>query len=400
MDGVVDRVWREERAQIVATLARRFSDLELAEDAVQEAFAAAATAWPRSGTPERPGAWLTTTAYRKAIGMLRKRRPTDRLDDLDAVLAAPPPSPAELENDLFGLIVACCHPSLAVDARIALTLRHVCGLNDQQIASALVVAPATLTKRLVRARRKIRDAAISFDPPALDAIADRIDDVHTVVYLVFTEGHLSASPDQTVRGDLCDEAIWLARQLRVLRPHDPETAGLLALMLVQNGRRDARIDPGGALVRFDEQDRTRWDQAAFDEARTILARTHPAPVGRYQVEATIALLHVTDDEPNWPRIADLYGILSRIAPSPVVEVNRALAVGQADGPLAGLAVIQPILREGTLARYADAHAAYASLLERTGRMAEAAEAWTAAAAATPNEARRALMLDRAATAQP
>ncbi len=398
VEAALDRAWREERAGIVGSLARRFGDLGLAEDAVQEAFAAAAARWPADGTPDRPGAWLSTTASRKAIGMLRRRRPTVELDERAAQADGDDVSrddADDLERDLFGLLLACCHPSLSSDARIALTLRHVCGLADQEIAASLVVAEPTLTKRLVRARRKIRDAGISFDQPSLDQLDERVQDVHTVIYLLFTEGYLSASAEQTCRGDLCDEAIWLARQVHRLRPEDAETNGLLGLLLVQNSRLDARRAEDGTLVTFDEQDRTRWDTAAIDEARHLLAAADPRAVGRYQVECAIALLHVTGDGPNWPRIADSYRVLAHIAPSPIVEVNRAIAVGHADGPEAGLSVITDALADGRLDGYAPAHAARAHLLERSGRRGAAAHAWRSAAAATANAAQRAAMLDEA-----
>lgn len=395
-DGsTLDRVWRDERAGIVGSLARRFGDLGLAEDAAQEAVAAAAQRWPVDGVPDRPGAWLMTTAHRKAIGMLRRRRPTEQLQEHSSATPGPDADGApsdDLERDLFGLLLACCHPSLNADARIALTLRHVCGLTDQEIAAALLVAEPTLTKRLVRARRKIRDAGISFEPPALADLDDRVDDVHTVIYLLFTEGYLSASSEQTLRGDLCDEAIWLARQVHRLRPEDAETNGLLGLMLVQHSRRDARRGGDGSLLTLGQQDRSRWDTDALDEARHLLAEADPRGLGPYQVECAIALLHVTDDEPNWPRIADLYRVLATLAPSPIVEVNRAVAVGHADGAEAGLAVITDALADGRLDDYAPAHAAHAHLLERAGRPHDAAGAWRSAAAATVNDGQRSVML--------
>lgn len=239
IEAVIEQAWRNERAGLVAVMARRFSDLTLAEDAVQEAFAAATMRWPIDGIPRRPGAWLTTVAHRKAIGMLRKHRPTTGLPN-DLETESSQPSDSDLDRDLFGLLLACCHPSLTPNARVALTLRHVCGLTDSEIAAHMLVSEGSLTKRLVRARRKIRDASISFDPPGAGALPARINDVHTVVYVVFTEGHLSTGASCTLRGDLCDEAIWLARQVRRLQPRSTESAALLALLLIQNSRRDAR----------------------------------------------------------------------------------------------------------------------------------------------------------------
>lgn len=395
MQSQIDRVWREERAGIVASLARRFSDLALAEDAVQEAFVAATIRWPVDGFPERPGAWLTTTAYRKAISMVRKQRPTiDLCEDLESGEPVPV-SGNDLDRDLFGLLLACCHPSLTRDARIALTLRHVCGLTDSEIAAHLLVTESALTKRLVRARRKIKDAAISFETPGTGVLRDRIDDVHTVIYVVFTEGHLSASQRRTVRGDLCDEAIWLARQVLRLQPGNADSAALLALLIIQNSRRNARETDDGDLVRFDEQDRTRWDHDAIEEARVLIGSIESRVLGRLQVEAAIALLHVVGDKPNWPRIADLYGVLSRIAPSPIVEINRAIAVGRADGAHAGLANIAPLMERDDLAANPSAHAAYAQLLEECGRHTEASAAWARGATKTRNAAQQRAMTKRA-----
>lgn len=399
----LDEIWLAERPSLVARLARKFGDLGLAEDAVQEAFASAAVRWPVDGLPDRPGAWLSTASYRKAIGMLRKQRPDVNIDetllagphdinaDLEGSVAGP-----ELDRDLFGLMLTCCHPSLASDARIALTLRHVCGLGVSEIASVLLVAEPTMAKRLVRARRKIKDAAISFEPPrSSEALAERLDDVRTVVYVVFTEGHLSSSVQDTVRGDLCEEAIWLARQLDRVRPDDPDTIGLLALMCIQHARRDARLDHQGTPVLFADQDRTKWDHDAIDEARQLLARPIFA-LGRYQVEAAIALLHVSGDAPDWSRIADLYGVLGRLNPSPIVEVNRGFAVGKADGPRLGLGILDKLIAQPWVAKYALLHAARGQLLEDAGEYGDAADAWRSALALTNNEAQRAELQQRLA----
>ncbi|MFN3218024.1 MAG: RNA polymerase sigma factor [Acidimicrobiales bacterium] len=395
MSTTLDRAWRDERARIVASLARRFADLTLAEDATQEAFAAAATAWPRTGTPDRPGAWLMTTAYRKAIGIRRKQRPTESLDEAFADVEAPTAyagdvpgvgggNPAAIDDDLFVLMTTCCHPALHTDARIALTLRHVCGLTVAEIAAGFVVAEATMAKRLVRARRKILDAGIAFTPPSAEDLPGRVDDVRTVVYLVFTEGHLSAGTGSAVRVDLCEEAVWLARLLHGLDPGDAESCGLLALLLIQHSRRAARFDALGRLVPLLEQQRESWDRSAIDEARGLLAGAHHGHPGPRQVEAAIALLHVAGDAPNWARIADLYGVLARLAPSPVVEVNRSLAVGRADGPQAGLAVLAPVLADPHMARYAPLFAVQADLLESSGDVAGARSAWERAAELATN----------------
>ncbi len=396
MAGSLERAWRDERARLVGSLARRFGDLGLAEDAVQEAFVAAATRWPIDGEPDQPGAWLNTTAYRKAVGLARRRRPTSELDDADdpsdpvATLGDPPVT----DDDLFALVLTCCHPALNAEARSALTLRHVCGLSVGQIAAAFVVPEPTMAKRLVRAREKIRRTGISFEPPDGADLDARVDDVRTVIYVVFTEGYLASDDRPAIGGELCDEAIWLARHLRDLRPDD-ETTGLLTLLLTQNARRSARQDPSGRLVPLPEQDRSQWDHEAVAEARRLLGTTSGRSVGRYQVEAAIAVLHVTAGEPDWARIADLYGVLSRLSPSPIVEVNRALAVGYADGPQAGFAILDPVIATGRLDAYAPMHAVRAELLARAGHDVAAIESWVRGAEASDNPSQRAAMLERA-----
>ena len=409
---MTEAVWRDERAAVVAALARRLGDLSLAEDAAQEALAVAAERWPVEGVPERPGAWLMTTAWRKALDMLRSDR-AQRLDprgwgpEVEHALpaaearstaeasAAPPRLAAE--DDLLTLMLTCCHPALALDARVALTLRHVARLTAGQIAAAFLVAEPTMTKRMVRARAKIRQAGIRFVVPEPDALGDRLAAAHAVVYLVFSEGYHASGDGPPVRGDLCDEAIWLARQLHRLVPDDRETVGLLALMLLQHARSGARTALDGSLVIYERQDRKLWDGAAIQEARTLLGRTGGGTIGPYRVQAAIAPLHVVAPGPdavNWSRIADLYGVLARISPSAVAEVNRAVAVGRADGPRAGLALLAPILRSGELAGYAPLHAAHADLLERAGHPDEARVAWGRAADATENPAQRAAIRQR------
>ena len=293
--------------------------------------------------PDRPGAWLTTTAWRKALDAVRRDRSAPGSAVEGPVPAAPEPG-LHQEDDLLQLVLICCHPALAVEARVALTLRHVAGLSVAEIAAGFLVAEETMAKRLVRARTKIRQTAISFELPGPEGLAERLSSVQAVLYLVFTEGHLASGDGPAVRGELCDEAIWLARQVHRLLPDDAETTGLLALMLLQHSRADARHDDAGRLLTFAEQDRARWDHRAITEARALLGTTGRAPVGPYQVQAAIAALHAaatSADDVNWPRIADLYGLLARIAPSPVVTVNRAVAVGRADGPRAALASSSP-----------------------------------------------------------
>ena len=396
-DARLQLVWRDARLRIVGSLARRFGDLTVAEDAVQEAFAAAAMRWPLDGEPASPEAWLYTTAYRKAIGAVRKQRPTvelARADDVAAPDGAVRIEHAVTDDDLFALVLMCCHPALAVDARLALTLRHVCGLEVGQIAAGFVVAEATMAKRLVRARHKIRATGLAFGSPEPEMLDGRVGDVRTVIYLVFTEGYLASGASDPISLMLCEEAIWLARHLLELRPDD-ESAGLLALLLFQHSRRGARQHPSGRLVPLDEQDHDDWDLDAIHEARTLLAETSGRHVGRYQVEAAIAALHAAERPTNWPRIADLYAVLSRIYPSPVVEVNRALAVGRADGPLAGLAVLAGVLASGRLDDYPSLHAVHAELLERAGRLTAARAAWAVGASVSANAQLRAALTERA-----
>lgn len=394
----LERAFREERAQVLATVARRLGDLQLAEDAVSEAFAAAAATWPSAGVPDRPGAWLTTTAWRKALDAVRRDRSAPGVAAEETAPPAPEPG-LHQEDDLLQLVLTCCHPALAIDARVALTLRHVAGLSVPEIAAGFLVAEDTMAKRLVRARTKIRQTAISFELPGPEGLAERLSSVQAVLYLVFTEGHLASGDGPAVRTDLCDEAIWLARQVHRLLPDDAETTGLLALMLLQHSRADARHDDAGRLLTFAQQDRARWDHRAITEARALLGTTGRGPVGQYQVQAAIAALHAaatSADDVNWPRIADLYGLLDRIAPSPVVTVNRAVAVGRADGPRAALALLQPVLSDGRLTSYAPLHAAHADLLERAGDPTGAVAAWRRAADSAGNPAERIALEHRAA----
>ena len=321
--------------------------------------------------------------------MLRKTRPTDELDERSPGDGVADTDQLVHDDDVFALLLTCCHPALSTEARVALTLRHVCGLTSAEIAAAFLVEEPTMAKRLVRARRRILDTGIRFDPPTDDRLTERVDDVRSVIYLLFTEGHLSAGEGPAIRAELCDEAIWLARQLHQLRPDDDETLGLLALLLLQNSRRSSRWDDAGVLVPFAEQDRSEWDASAVAEARDLLAGSARSTLGPFQVEAAIALLHASGDDPDWARIADLYALLARLAPSPIVEVNRALAVGRADGPLAGLQLIEASIVDERLTAYAPAHAVHADLLEAVDRNEDALTAWRRAADATAQPEQRA-----------
>jgi RNA polymerase sigma-70 factor (ECF subfamily) len=417
-DGVagatrLERAFREEWGEVVATLARRLGDLQAAEDAAAEAFAVASVAWARDGIPPNPGGWLTVTAWRKAVdahraGGARTASVDPQLLSSVAFSADAAVSPAAesgeqpmtetLGDDRLGLIFACCHPALAEEVRVALTLRFVAGLTTREIAAAFVVPEATLAQRLVRAKRKIRESGIRFAVPSQERLAERLRSVRAVVYLVFNEGFAAGGGSELIRRDLCDEAIWLGRLLHRLFPEDGETAGLLALMLLHQSRAAARVSDDGRPVPLAEQDRSLWDAALTAEGVAVLddALLRHAP-GPYQLQAAIAALHgsaATFESTDWPQIALLYGALARLEPSPVVEVNRAVAVGMADGGLAGLAVLGPVLAAGTLDQYGPLHAAHGFLLEKAGYAERARGAWARAAETAGNSAVRDELLRR------
>jgi RNA polymerase sigma-70 factor (ECF subfamily) len=404
----VDRAFRAEQGAVLATLIRHLGDFQLAEDAVQDAFASAVATWPRDGVPRNPGAWITVTARRKAIDRLRRERATaDRtarlaeLARLDAQEHRPEAPESAVEDDRLRLIFTCCHPALAMPARTALTLKTLGGLTTAEIARAFLVSEPTMAQRLVRAKRKIAEANIPYRVPTDDVLPDRLAGVLSVVYLIFNEGYGAAEGDRLVRGELCGEAIRLGRLLCRLMPDDPEVLGLCALMLLHDARRGARVGEDGRYVALDEQDRSLWDAGRIAEGRTTLERAMALRLpGPYQVQAAIAALHVeaaSAEETDWAQIAELYESLGRLAPSPVVEVNRAVAVGWASGPAAGLELLEPLLDDLALARYQPLQAARADLLRRAGDTDAADAAYRQAVGLSSNAVERAELERRRAS---
>ena len=372
----LDEIYRAESRRILATLIRLLGDFDLAEDAMQDAFRAALEQWPDEGIPDNPRAWLVSAGRFKAIDAIRKRA---RQDDLEPVI----PEAREWEDDRLRLIFTCCHPALAPEARVALTLREVCGLTTEEIARAFLTTPATLAQRIVRAKTKIRDAKIPYEVPALEDLPARLDAVLQVVYLVFNEGYSTLS-----RVDLAGEAIRLGRLIWELLP-ESEVAGLLALMLLQESRRAARTSPTGDLILLEDQDRSLWNRELIAEGLTLVEETTPGP---YALQAAIAAVHA--GEPDWSRVVTLYDQLLELQPSPVIELNRAVAVAMRDGALAGLKIIDEILARGDLGEYHLAHAARADLCRRLGNTAEAKTSYERALALTQQEAEQRFLKKR------
>ena len=381
---------------MLATLIRLVGDFDLAEEALDEAFAAAVERWPRDGLPGNPFAWLVSTGRFKAIDVLRRRA---RFDASVAELARQLETSVEpisledqpLEDDRLRLVFTCCHPALPPDAQIALTLREVCGLTTEEIAHAYLTAPRTVAQRIVRAKAKIRDAGIPYQVPARDELPRRLDAVLHVVYLVFNEGYSASSGSSLTRHDLSAEAIRLGRLLAELLP-EAEATGLLALMLLQESRRAARTSEDGELVLLSDQDRSHWNRELISEGVTLVERALQSQrFGPYSLQAAIAAIHAeapTADATDWPQIVGIYDVLVRADRSPVVELNRAAAVAMRDGPAAGLALIDAILARGELADYQFAHSARGELLRRLGRNEEARAAYQRALALTNQETER------------
>jgi RNA polymerase sigma-70 factor, ECF subfamily len=397
----VELVFRREWGRAVAVVTRLTGDLGLAEDAVQEAFAMALDRWPDGPPPSDPCGWLITVAKNNALDRLRREARRSVKEEAAVRLLGerdPPPPSGMIADDRLRLIFACCHPALDAGVRVALTLRTLCGLTTAEVARAFLVSETTMAQRLVRAKRKIRDAAIPFRVPADHELPSRITGVLRVLYLVFTEGHRASTAGRLVRDELCDEAVRLARLLAGLCPDEPEVLGLLAMMLLTDARRQARTSAGGHIILLTDQDRSQWDRAKIDEGTQILDRAmrlrRPGP---YQLQAAIAACHAAARRPgdtDWAQIAALYAALARWEPSPVVHANRAVAVAMADGPAAGLAVLDELRGDSRGEGWHLLHACRADLLRRLGRIAEAGHAYRTALDLDPPPAEREFLAGR------
>jgi RNA polymerase sigma-70 factor, ECF subfamily len=398
----VDQLYRTESRRVLATLIRLLGDFDLAEEAMHEAFAAALQQWPEGGVPANPRSWLISTGRFKAIDQLRRRARFDAsvsevLHQLgDGSAPAAEYDDDGVTDDRLRLIFTCCHPALSPDARIALTLREVCGLETEAIAHAFLVPAPTLAQRIVRAKGKIRDAGIPYQIPGLSDLPDRLDAVLHVIYLVFNEGYSASTGDVVTRQDLTAEAIRLGRLLVDLLP-EPEALGLLALMLLHDARRAARISPSGELVLLDDQDRTLWNHAQIAEGCALVKQSLSPDAGPYAIQAAIAALHgeaPTAADTDWSEIVGLYDVLLRVDPSPVVELNRAVAVAMRDGPAAGLDLINGIFARGDLTGYHLAYSARAELCRRLGRLEEATAGYTRALQLAEQEPERRFLARR------
>ncbi|MGZ5338699.1 MAG: RNA polymerase sigma factor [Thermoleophilaceae bacterium] len=389
---VVGRLFRHDSGRAVATLIRILGDFDLAEEAVQEAFVVALERWPRDGLPDNPAAWIVRTARNRAIDRLRRERLYgEKLRELERLMPGEPEEPIDssLPDDRLRLFFTCCHPALAAEVQVALTLRTLGGLTSPEVARAFLTGESAMQQRLVRAKRKIRGARIPYEVPPDRELPDRLRSVLAALYLIFNEGYLAAGADAVVRRDLCEEAIRLARLLRLLMPDESEVRGLLALMLLHHSRRDARVDERDELVLLEEQDRTLWRASEIEEGAALAASV--SWEGPYALQAAIAAEHVAP-QTRWARVAALYARLGELTPSPVIELNRAVAVAMSEGPEAGLLEIDA-LQDGRLDDYHLFHAARADLLRRLGRAGEARSAYTRARELTGNRAEQAF-LDR------
>lgn len=394
---ILDTIYRKEARAVFATLIRLLSDFDLAEDALQDAFKAALEQWSEQGVPSNPRAWLVSTGRFKAIDRMRRQSRFDplqvqQLRQMEAETLDPSKQiDKEIEDDVLRLIFTCCHPALPPETRTAMTLREVCNVTTEEIARAFLVAPATIAQRIVRGKAKIREAKIPFEVPQQHELPDRLGAVLQVIYLVFNEGYYATSGTSVTRVDLSSEAIRLGRLLHELLP-DPEVKGLLALMLLHESRRSARTTPEGDLILLEDQDRSLWDREMISEGLTLVEQAFSSkPPGAYALQAAIAALHAEADRfdaTDWAQIATLYTMLLRINPSPVIELNRAVAIAMHQGPEAGLRHIDAIFARGDLTDYHLAHSARAELCRKAGRITEARASWERALALTRQEPER------------